>query len=178
MLDPEVTTLTPEWIPALVRPVLRYRGRLRRAGLPARQPADGPLVTQLVRPLVRAAYGWRRPEPLAGEFGCSRRFAGHCLERPCGAAAPCPRRRDLWMTGDGAGPRVPAAHRRHLGRAWLARARTRPGLPDVFQQVMDRVFTPASRRTRSYWLTRGPAEPVPCTGTTAGRRRNWARAPT
>ena len=39
-----------------------------------RHPLDGPLVSQLVRPLMRAAYGWQVREPVAPEFGCSSRF--------------------------------------------------------------------------------------------------------
>ena len=46
-----------------------------------RHPGDGPLVTQLVRPLVRALYGVALDEPLGAEFSCSGRFASHCLEQ-------------------------------------------------------------------------------------------------
>ena len=45
-----------------------------------RHPRDGVLVTQLVRPLVRALYGVALDEPLGPEFSCSGRFASHCLE--------------------------------------------------------------------------------------------------
>ena len=103
-LDPNVTSVTPDWIPALAAPVRDGHADLVAPRYP-RAAADGPLVTQLVRPLVRAAYGWTLSEPLMGEFGCSRAFATHCLERP----APEPRRDGVdcgWPPG--AGQRVPS----------------------------------------------------------------------
>jgi hypothetical protein len=36
-------------------------------------------VTQLVRPLLRAAYGQRLLEPVDTELACSGRFAKQCL---------------------------------------------------------------------------------------------------
>ena len=56
-LDPNVTSVTPDWIPALAGPVRDGHADLVAPRYP-RTAADGPLVTQLVRPLVRAAYGW------------------------------------------------------------------------------------------------------------------------
>jgi len=165
VLDPDVTSLTPEWIPALVRPVRDTAADIVGPLYP-RAAADGPLVTQLVRPLVRAAYGWRLQEPLMGEFGCSRRFAGHCLERPAWGSGAIPDGVDLWMTGEALAHGFRPAQTA-LGPRLLAHARTRPGLPDVFQQVMDAVYTCLEMHA-SYWLTRGPAEPVPCTGTLPG----------
>jgi len=163
-LDPDVTSVTPEWISALVRPVREGQADLV-APLYSRAAVDGPLVTQLVRPLVRAAYGWRVQEPLMGEFGCSRRFVAHCLERSWGTGV-IPDGVDLWMSGEalanGFRPGQAA-----LGPRLLAHARKPPGLPDVFQQVMDAVCSCLELHA-GYWLSRGPAEPVPCYGTLPG----------
>ena len=155
VLDPDVTSVTPDWIPALVRPVRDGACRLRgAAAIPARRPT-APLVTQLVRPLVRAAYGWTLHEPLMGEFGCSRRFAsalprasgvGHRRSRPT-----------AWTCGwpaEALAKRLPSRRRRRSGRACSGRARKRPALPDVFQQVMDAVCACLELHD-SYWLPRG-----------------------
>ena len=163
-LDPDVTSVTPDWIPALVRPVRDGHADIV-APLYPRAAADGPLVTQLVRPLVRAAYGWRLQEPLMGEFGCSPRFATHCLERPAWGSG-IPDGVDLWMTGEALANGFKPAQAA-LGPRRLAHTRKRPGLPDVFQQVMDAMCACLELHS-AYWLARGPAEAVPCVGTLPG----------
>ncbi len=99
VLDAEVTTLTPEWIAALIRPV-RYHQFDYVAPYYSRHPADGPLISQLVRPIIRATYGWQVREPLAAEFGCSNRFLAHCLEQ------------DVWESDLAQLWHRPLAHRR------------------------------------------------------------------
>jgi hypothetical protein len=98
VLDAEVTTLTPESIAALIQPV-RYQQFDYVAPVYARHPADGPLISQLVRPLVRAAYGWQVREPLAAEFGCSHKFLAHCLEQDVWESDLAQYGIDLWLTG-------------------------------------------------------------------------------
>jgi hypothetical protein len=164
VLDPDVISVTPDWIPALVRPV--RDGADVVAPIYARAVADGPLVTQLVRPLVRAAYGWQLEEPLMGEFGCSPRFVSHCLERASWGSGAVADGVDLWMTGEALANGFKPAQAA-LGPRLLAHARKRPGLPDVFQQLMDAVCACLEMHA-AYWLTRGAAEPIPCTGTLPG----------
>ena len=164
MLDPNVTSVTPEWIPALAAPVRDGRADLVAPRYP-RAAADGPLVTQLVRPLVRAAYGWTLSEPLMGEFGCSPAFAAHCLELPAlgsGASDGV----DLWMAAEALAKGFRPAQAA-LGPRLLGPLRKRPALPDVFQQVMDAVCACLELHD-SYWLPRGAADPVPCFGTLSG----------
>jgi glucosylglycerate synthase len=164
-LDPNVTSVTPDWIPALASPVLDGHADLVAPWYP-RAPSDAPLMTQLVRPLVRAAYGWTLYEPLMGEFGCSRPFATHCLEAPERGTGMTPDGVDLWLATEalvrGFRPAQSA-----LGPRLLGPARKRPGLPDVFQQVMDAVCA-CLELHQSYWLPRGAVEPVPCFGTLTG----------
>ena len=159
-LDPNVTSVTPEWIPALAAPVRDGHVDLVAPRYP-RAATDGPLVTQLVRPLVRAAYGWTLYEPLMGEFGCSRQFASYCLELTSlgtGSAADV----DIWLAAEalvkGFRPAQAA-----LGPRLLGPAHKRPALPEVFQQVMDAVCA-CLELHEDYWLERGAASPVPCFG--------------
>ena len=164
-LDPNVTSVTPEWIPALAGPVRDGNADLVAPRYP-RTATDGPLVTQLVRPLVRAAYGWTLSEPLMGEFGCSSRFATHCLDLPSLGAGTTSDAVDLWMAAEalvkGFRPAQAA-----LGLRLLGPGRKRPALPDVFQQVMDAVCACLELHD-GYWLGRGAAEAVPCFGTLNG----------
>jgi hypothetical protein len=171
-LDPNVTSVTPEWIPALAGPVRDGHADLVAPRYP-RTATDGPLVTQLVRPLVRAAYGWTLSEPLMGEFGCSSRFATHCLDLPSLGAGTTSDAVDLWMAAEalvnGFRPAQAA-----LGPRLLGPGRKRPALPDVFQQVMDAVCACLELHD-GYWLARGAAEPVPCFGTLTGAAESGPR---
>jgi hypothetical protein len=170
-LDPNVTSVTPDWIPALAAPVRDGHADLVAPRYP-RTAADGPLVTQLVRPLVRAAYGWTLSEPLMGEFGCSRAFATHCLENPApgtGASDSV----DLWMAAEALANGFRPAQAA-LGPRLLGPSRKLPALPDVFQQVMDAVCACLELHD-SYWLPRSAATAVPCFGTLNGAAEPGAR---
>ena len=164
-LDPNVTSVTPEWIPALAGPVREGYADLVAPRYP-RAPSDAPLVTQLVRPLVRAAYGWTLYEPLMGEFGCSRAFASHCLEEPVWGTGVTADGVDLWMAAEALAHGFKPAQAA-LGPRLIGTSRKRPALPDVFQQVMDAVYACLEQHDL-YWLRRGQAEAVPCFGTLSG----------
>ena len=164
ILDPDVTSVKPDWIPALARPV-REGAVDFVAPLYPRAATDVPLITQLVRPLVRAAYGWRLREPLVGEFGCSGRFAAHCLEQPVWGNGQVREGLDLWLAGEAlAGGFRPG--QAALGPRVVAHATPRPGLPDVFQQLMSAAIACLEYHAE-YWLPRGGASEVPEFGTVA-----------
>ena len=165
MLDPNVTSVTPDWIPALAGPVRDGHADLVAPRYP-RAATDGPLVTQLVRPLVRAAYGWTLSEPLMGEFGTSRQFAAHCHELPMLGSGTMTDGVDVWMAAEALAKGFRPAQAA-LGPRLLGPSRKRPALPDVFQQVLDAVYVCLEMHD-SYWLPRGAADPVPCFGTLNG----------
>jgi glucosylglycerate synthase len=161
ILDPEVASVTPEWVAALVRPVVA-NGFDFVAPLYPRHPCEGPLVTQLVRPLVRAAYGWQIAEPLVGEFGCSSRFITRCLEEPVWEGNLADFTIDPWLAGMAmsGGFRFCQAP---LGPRMLGTGASRPGLPDVFRQVAGSVFT-CLQMHAPYWRTRNGSEALPLSG--------------
>jgi hypothetical protein len=164
-LDPNVTSVTPAWIPALAGPVLDGHADVVAPRYP-RAAAEAPLVTQLVRPLVRAAYGWTLYEPLMGEFGCSRAFASHCLDVPGLGGSAAADGVDMWMAGEALARGFRPAQAA-LGPRVVGPSGKRPALPDVFQQVVDAVCACLELHA-SYWLGRNGAEPVPCFGTLSG----------
>lgn len=164
VLDPEVTSVTPDSLAALLRPVLADQMDFVSPAY-ARHPLDGTLVTQLVRPLFRSAYGLRLREPLAGEFACSGRFAARCLELDVWEREHLRAGIDLWLsTVAAAGPwRVGETH---FGPRLLAQ-RTRPGVAALVPQVLDALFT-CLRLDEGSWTARADAtalalygEPVP-----------------
>lgn len=164
-LDPNVTSIMPDWIPALASPVRDGHADLVAPRYP-RAVTDAPLVTQLVRPLVRATYGWTLYEPLMGEFGCSRAFATHCLEMPAWGSGATPDGVDMWLATEALARGFRPAQAA-LGPRQLGPSRKRPALPDVFQQVMEAVCACLELHD-GYWRARGQTDPVPCFGTLGG----------
>jgi hypothetical protein len=158
LVDPDVTSIGPDWIARLVRPVLR--GELDYvAPVFTRAPSEAPLVTQLARPLVRAAYGLRLREPLSSELGCSTTFAAHCMGQDVWSAPFLSYGIDVWLTTTALaggfrcgqttlGPRVQAPHA------------TRPGLPELFRQVVGALFTCLEIHA-DHWLARSASQPAP-----------------
>jgi hypothetical protein len=153
VLDPEIASVTPESVVALARPALADEADFVSPAY-ARHPLDGPLVTQVVRPLFRAAYGLVLSEPLAGEFGCSGCFAARCLEAPAWDSDDLRLAIDLWISGiaAAAGSRVAEVA---LGPRRLT-ARPRPAVAALVPQVLDALFT-CLRLHESRWTSRpGP----------------------
>ena len=165
VLDPDVASLTPEWVAALARPIFDQQFDFVAPVYP-RHPMDGLLVTQLLRPLMRAGYGRNIREPLAGEFGCSRTFAAHCVEQPARDFDVAQNSIDLWLTGTAlAGPFRTC--QTWLGPRVLATGLHRPGLAAAFKQVVGSAFETLDTHA-DYWLPRTGTEDVPLFGTPLG----------
>ncbi|HEV3208555.1 MAG TPA: hypothetical protein VGZ28_16515 [Terriglobales bacterium] len=78
VVSPESTTLEPEWIERLLRPV--YQGNFDFVTpLYRRHKFDGLLMRNLVYPMTRAFYGKRVREPYASEFAFSGPLGSHFL---------------------------------------------------------------------------------------------------
>jgi glycosyltransferase involved in cell wall biosynthesis len=78
VVSPESTTIEPEWIERLLRPV--YQGNYDFVTpLYRRHKFDGLLLRNLVYPMTRAFYGKQVREPYAAEFSFSGQLASHFL---------------------------------------------------------------------------------------------------
>ena len=148
--------MTPESVAALARPALAGDADFVSPAY-ARHPLDGPLVTQVVRPLFRAAYGLALSEPLAGEFGCSGRFASRCLEEPAWDSDDLRLAIDLWISGVAAGDGLRVAEV-PLGPRRLS-ARPRPAVAALVPQVLEALFT-CLRLQEDRWTARTGPLPV------------------
>ena len=148
IVDPNGPATDPARVTELIIPVIgsevefltpRYR----------RHPGDGPLVTQLVRPLVRALYGVALDEPLGAEFACSGRFASHCLEqsiwnREIGRFAI-----DLWLRTEA------VAQNLSIGQIWRP-ATSNPGIRTTLREAVQQVMLSMGEILRahdSFWLS-------------------------
>jgi len=148
IVDPNGPATDPARVTELITPVIgaevefltpRYR----------RHPGDGPLVTQLVRPLVRALYGVALDEPLGAEFACSGRFASYCLEqsiwnREIGRVAI-----DLWLRTEA------IAQNLSIGQIWRP-ATTNPAIRTTLREAVQQVMLSMGEILRaqdSFWLS-------------------------
>lgn len=111
ILDPSGPATTAERVTELIAPILRSEVDFLTPCY-RRHPRDGVLVTQLVRPLVRALYGVGVDEPLAAEFSCVGRFASHCLEQDIWNHEAARFAIDLWLRTEAASQRL------SLGQIW------------------------------------------------------------
>jgi hypothetical protein len=162
VFDPDVTAVTPEWLPRLVRPVLEDRADFVAPTF-GRHPLEGPLVTQLVRPLLRGAYGQALTDPIAGEFACSGAFAARCLAAPVWEARAGQQGVELWLPLEAlaTGLRLAQAP---LGRRLAAPSAPRPGLPEVFRQVVGTLFECLERHQPYRFARTGPGDGIPTIG--------------
>jgi glucosylglycerate synthase len=74
VISPDSTTIEPDWLQRLVRPVYSNSFDLV-SPIYHRQRAEGLLMRNLLYPLTRAVYGYRVREPFASEFAISGRLA-------------------------------------------------------------------------------------------------------
>jgi hypothetical protein len=148
VVDPSGAATSPERVTELITPI--NRGEVDfLAPRYRRHPRDGVLVTQLVRPLVRALYGVALDEPLGAEFSCSGRFASHCLEQDIWDHEVARFAIDLWL-------RTEAMARGFLvGQIWrplTTVAGARAKLREAVQQVVLAVVESLQAHD-SFWTT-------------------------
>jgi hypothetical protein len=78
VITPESSSITPDWIDRLLRPVYR-EGADFVTPIYRRHAFEGILITNLLYPMVRALYGKRVREPHPADFGFSGLFGSHLL---------------------------------------------------------------------------------------------------
>ena len=80
LISPESTTIEPDWLQRLVRPVYNDNFDLV-SPIYRRQRFEGVLMRNLLYPMTRAIYGYRVREPYASEFAISGRLATDFLTK-------------------------------------------------------------------------------------------------
>ena len=97
IVSPESTTLEPDWIERLLRPVLREAGDMV---LPVyrRHKFDGLLIRNLVYPMAKTLYGCTVREPYPADFAFSGELGSHFLEQDIWNQEQGRRGTELWMT--------------------------------------------------------------------------------
>jgi hypothetical protein len=147
IIDPSGPATTAERVSELIGPIARSDVELL-APRYRRHPRDGALITQLVRPLVRALYGVALDEPLGAELACSGRFASHCLEQDIWDHEAARFAIDLWLRTEA------LAERFTVGQIWrpaTTATGTRTTLREAVRQVVLSLIE-SLRAHESFWL--------------------------
>ena len=159
VLDPGGPATTAERVTELIAPIVRSEVEFL-APRYRRHPRDGVLVTQLVRPLVRAVYGVALDEPLGAEFACSGRFASHCLEQDIWNREAARFAIDLWLRTEAMAARL------SVGQIWrpaTTSAGARTTLREAVQQVVLSLVE-SLRAHESFWLSADGVAALPTWG--------------
>jgi glucosylglycerate synthase len=147
VIDPNGPATTAERVTELIGPISRSDAEFL-APRYRRHPRDGVLITQLVRPLVRALYGVALDEPLGAEFACSGRFASHCLEQDIWNHDAVRFAIDLWLRTEA------VAERFTVGQIWRP-ATTAAGARTTLREAVHQVvlsLVESLRAHESFWL--------------------------
>ena len=154
VVDPNGPSRNPERVTELITPIVRAEVEFI-APRYRRHPRDGLLVTQLVRPLVRALYGVALDEPLGAEFSCARRFTTHCLDQDIWDHEVARFAIDLWLRTEA------VADGFAVGQVWrpsITATGARTTLREVVQQVLLALIE-SLRAHATFWrTTNGVAE--------------------
>lgn len=145
VIDPAGPATTADRVTELIVPIARADAELL-APRYRRHPRDGALVTQLVRPLVRALYGVGLDEPLGAEFACSGRFASHCLEQDIWSQDAARFAIDLWLRTEA------IANGYTVGQIW--RPATIAAASTTLSQAVRQIFLSlvvSLRAHKSFW---------------------------
>lgn len=97
VVSPDLESITPEWIEALVRPVYKEQFDLVTP-IYHRHKYDGLLVKNIIAPTIRSVYGVKVREPVGGEFGFSGRLACHYMEQDVWHEEFVRARTEIWLT--------------------------------------------------------------------------------
>ncbi len=160
MVEADVTSLTEQWVERLISPILTDKADFVVPAY-ARHRYDGTITNLVLRPLVRALYGRRLHQPLAGQQALSARLIEHLLVHPrwnwSGRDLS-----DLWVLG------AAIADGFSVWQTWLGRrtvrSRTRTtDLPTMLAQTLGSVFTLMDHH-EDLWLEVRGSEPLPEVG--------------
>jgi hypothetical protein len=162
VISPDLESITPEWIEALVRPVFKEHFDLVTP-IYHRHKYDGLLVKNIIAPAVRAVYGVKVREPVGGELGFSGRLACHYLEQEVWHEEFVRARTEIWMTtraiADGfrvcqsfLGPKIHAQHA------------APPNIVTAIQDALGTLFR-CMENQQDFWLSwTDPPQPAPVFG--------------
>jgi glycosyltransferase involved in cell wall biosynthesis len=162
VISPDLESITPEWIEALVRPVYKEQFDLVTP-IYHRHKYDGLMVKNIIAPAIRAVYGLKVREPVGGELGFSGRLACHYVEQDVWHEEFVRSRTEIWMTTRAIADGFRLCQS-FLGPKIHAPEPSAQNIVAAIQDALGALFR-CMENQQSYWLSRnGPPQPVPVFG--------------
>ena len=161
LISPDLESMTPEWIDALIRPVLKENLDFV-APVYQRPRFNGLLVKNMLHPLIQAAYGYRIEEPIGREIAFSGRLAAYFLEQNSGQEDFLRFGAYAWMTTTAmaGGYRVSQSF---LGPRVEASKRSGLDLNTTIREIAGAMFR-CMEIHQHYWVSRQGSHEVPTFG--------------
>jgi glucosylglycerate synthase len=157
VLEPDVVSMTPQWIERLARPVLEEKADFVSPAY-ARHRYEGTITNLLLAPMIRALYGRRLRQPLGGAEAFSSRLVEHLLVHPRWGGW---RREiaDLWILGTAIADGF-SVWEAWLGRRIVSGSARSTDLPTMVAQTLGAAFA-VMHLHEDLWLEVRGSEPVP-----------------
>lgn len=161
VVDASLTSMTPEWIQQLVKPVLS-EGFDYVSPFYFRHKYDGTITNSIVYPLTRALYGKRIRQPIGGDCGFSGKLLSFYLAEDVWHTSVARYGIEIWMAtvAVARGFRICQAY---LGAKVHEGAEPAQDLSAMLTQVVGTVFH-LMETHQSAWLPVNGSEPVPIFG--------------
>ncbi len=161
VVSPDLRTITPEWVEALVRPVYKEKFDFV-SPIYHRHKFDGLLIKHLLSPMVRAVYGYSISEPVGSELGFSGRLASHYLAHDVWHQDFVSAGAGIWLTTTAivGGFRLCQSF---LGPKIHASKPSGQDLVQTIQRVVGGLFR-CLETHESYWISRTGSQPAPIFG--------------
>ncbi|HKW19479.1 MAG TPA: hypothetical protein VJO35_18360 [Terriglobales bacterium] len=171
IISPESTTLEPEWVERLLRPVFR-EGRDLVLPVYRRHKFDGLLIRNLVYPMAKALYGCSVREPYPADFAFSGSLGSHFLAQDIWNQEQGRRGTELWMT------LWAAIARCKLSQSFLGAKTRREDAPSdlvgAMRETAGTLFSSLSAYS-SVWQSTPEAVQAPCSGCEAAISEEHSR---
>ncbi len=162
VLSPDLESITPEWIEALVRPIYKEQFDLVTP-IYHRHKYDGLLVKNIIAPTIRSVYGVKVREPVGSEFGFSGRLACHYMEQDVWHEEFVRARTEIWMTTRAIADGFRLCQS-FLGPKIHAPESSAQNIVATIQDTLGALFR-CMEDQQSYWVSRSePPQPVPVFG--------------
>jgi hypothetical protein len=161
IISPDVTSITPEWIDALIRPVYR-EGFGLLTPVYQRHRYEGVLIKNLLSPFVRATYGYRIEEPAPDDLAFSGALACHYAAQDVWHEGFMRDGAAVWMTTTALAGGFRACQS-FLGPKVFAAKRMNHDLAGTIQHIVGALFKSLEAH-EDFWRGRSEPEEVPLFG--------------
>jgi hypothetical protein len=171
VISPESTTLEPDWLERLLRPVFR-EGRDLVLPVYRRHKFDGLLIRNLVYPMAKALYGCSVREPYPADFAFSGDLGSHFLSQDIWNQEQGRRGTELWLT------LWAAIGRCKLSQSFLGAKTRREDAPSdlvgAMRETAGTLFSSLSAYSSVWQSTPEPVQ-APCSGCEAAISEEHSR---